>query len=332
MGPAKMAMTFALLFLGVSFLQSARPQQDECLQRAVVMNVITRDGQIATSLDPSQFLAFLRHKPVPVLEVMENRRPRRVLILLDASESMKPTHKFTFDVATELLTLLPPGTEVGFQVFAKTVVGSAAMGTDREAVRKQIEGLRDDRRLPTKIKGTTALLSTIQGSLASFGTPRVGDTLYVISDGDDNASNLNWHKLDEEIIQRGVRVFAMRIQWTAEGFEVEGSDNLQDIVNSTGGSSVVVPLDVMRYEDATYDEPMRDSAGKPTQRALQLELQVRLIGNLKRVLIQLPEPTSKARDLELRFSEPKAYKNLVLIYQHSVPPCLASTPADPSSN
>jgi hypothetical protein len=291
------------------------------------MNVITREGQIVTKLDGSQFVGYFRHKPLQILAITEDRRPRRVFILLDASGSMEPTHKFTFDLADELLSRLPPGTEVGFLVFAKAATGSLALTTDRETIRQQLQNLRDDQQLQKKLKGTTALLSAIHESLASFGNPQDGDALYIISDGRDNASNLDWHKLNEEVLQQRVRVFAMQPKLVEDGGPVpdEASNDLEDIVTSTGGLAIVLPLlGRVGHSRLSLSPPLRDPTGKPTEVATRLDLQVRLITSLSKIVVQLPEPPGKALGWELRFSEPKASKDLILIYPHTLPPCLAS--------
>ena len=167
------------------------------------------------------------------------------------------------------------------------------------------------------------MLSAIKDGMEAFGDPEDGDSLYIISDGEDNASSLDWHKLTEQMVERGIRVFAMRIQWRLDSVDIE--NNLQDIVASTGGSSIVLFLDPQRYEERAYDEPLRDSADRPTRRALQIALQVRLIMEFSKMRIQLSEPSPKARNWELRFSDPKASRDLILIYPHTLPPCPAST-------
>jgi hypothetical protein len=77
----------------------------------------------------------------------------------------------------------------------------------------------------------TALFRVLQEGLASFGQPREGDSFYVISDGDDNLSQIKWRKVDQEILRARIRVFAMLVQWIGPPI-VEGDDHLMDLVRS----------------------------------------------------------------------------------------------------
>jgi len=318
------ALTGALLWLTASAVALGRPQESPCLERTVQLNVITHNGQTVTDLSTSQFAAFYHKRAVRLLSITQNVGPRRVVILVDASGSMQPVRRFVFDVAEELLSDLPEGTQVGSVVFAQKVVGSWTLTTDRKAMQKQLEVLRNDRGLDNTIKGVTALLKTMQESLKTFGRPQEGDSLYVISDGEDNASNVYWRKLADQIVQSGIRVFAMRIHWVGGHLtpeEEESENHLQDIVIRTGGASLELPLSREKYLSVSHVEPLRDATGKPTPRAVEIALQSRLISGDSKMLIELPEATAKTGDWDLRFSDPQRSKGAILIYQHELPPC-----------
>lgn len=322
----KLLLGATLISLAASAAPLAHSQQNSCLQPTVYLSVIDRKGEVIEDVSPGQFAAFYRGKPARILSLAQDRGPRRVLILLDASGSMESTHTLDFDVADEVLDRLPPGTLVGAMVFAKQDTGVPVLTPDRDSVRKQLRALQDDKHLPKAIKKTTALLDTIQESLQAFGSPQEGDTLYVISDGEDNSSRLNWRKLDDQLLERGIRVFAMRIDWT--GVSLSADDNLPDVITSTGGSAVVLPLDLVRYGELTYKQPLRDTTGKISRLALQIGVQVRIITDSQKMRLQLPEPARGKREWQLRFSDPKLSKDLILIYQHTLPACPASAPND----
>ena len=317
---ARSVLFAAILCFAALVAPPARAQAGRCLRRIVYASVINRKGQIVEDADLGDLRGSYRGKPVRIVSYARDLHPRRVLVLLDASASMAQTRDFTFNVADELLDQLPQGTEVGAMIFAQHSTPVPVLTTDRQSVHEDLEAWRNDKRLNKDLKDATALLSAIERSLPAFGKPQVGDTIYVISDGDDNVSNLKWRALDETLLARGIRVFALRILWT--GYPLEGiHTDLPDMVTSTGGSAVVVPLDYFRYMQSVYNPRLRDPSGKPSRLAQEIELQVRLTLNFGRIVIELPEPAKDPATWELRFAKPS--KDFFLGYQHDLPPCLA---------
>lgn len=298
-------------------------QEDACLRRTIELSLVNSKGQIINDLNPSEFAAIYRGKPVRILSIAQDHGPRRVVILLDASGSMTPVHQFAFDVADELLDQLPQGVQVMPIIFAKEEAATSTLTTDRQSVRQQLKTLRDDRRLPKSVKkGGTALLQAIEGALSSFPNPQDGDLIYVISDGDDNFSNVNWRKLDEQLLQHKTRVFATRIHWVSDIIGIGSNNDFADIITATGGSAIVLALDFKRYEQQTYKESLRDSLGKKSRTALEIDMQVRLMISLDKMEIELPEPAQSNHHLDLRLAAPSP--DLFLVYQHTLSACPAA--------
>ncbi len=315
----KFAAMATLVFLSSSAAQPA-PQEATCLEETSLINVLSLDGRSVTGVDPSQLIGQYHGKRVRIISVTPDEHPRRVMILLDASGSMDSVHKFSFDVADELLERLPSGTQVGYIVFGAKMKASPILTADRQSIRKQLALLSADRQMRKEIRGATALFDAMQQAIEALGRPQEGDAFYVISDGEDNRSNLEWKKVRNQIITAHVRVFAMQIRWIGP----DVPENLDDLVASTGGFSILVALKRLRYEEKDYDEPLRDRNGLPTRRAIEVALQARLITNANRLTVELAEPPRKFREWQLRFSEPALSKHAVLVYQHMLPPCTST--------
>lgn len=298
-------------------LASAR--QVSCLQQTVHVNVLTRDGRIVTGLGASTFAGSYKRHSVLIRSVAENRGPRRVFILIDASGSMLAFHDLSFNIAEELLSDLPPGTQFAFLVFAERAIGAPEFTADRKSLRSQLETLRNERNLQKRIRKMTALFNALDESLASFGKPQEGDVFYIISDGHDNASRMDWRKLEAQILQRGIRVFAMRVHWL-EGPE-SSPGHLADLVNSTGGYEIVLPVDFALDSGVPYNRPFTDAKGKPTRFAAAINLQLRLIMHSMDVTLQLPDPPRKSNKWQLNFADREDAKNLILTYQHVLIAC-----------
>lgn len=146
----------------------------------------------------------------------------------------------------------------------------------------------------------------------------------MISDGHDNTSHVDRYKLESELIQHGIRVFATNFQWVGTLTPVQGENHLQDIVFWTGGTWAVVSPG-WDHREGSYDEALRDSAGKPTRRGTEIDMQARTIVNDSKMVVELPGPADKQRNWALRLSDPKLSKDAILIYPRRLPACSVST-------
>lgn len=230
---------------------------------------------------------------------------------------MEPVRKFALSAAEEVVAQLPQSTKVAVLTFAEETEGTSLFTVDHKALLNMLSGLETQ-----KDKKMTALIDSMQRAVDAFGTAEEGDTIYVISDGADNASRLRWQKLQEELIERRMRVFAILVSWRGPiATPEESNQHLPEIVNSTGGFGLILPLDRPRYENAHYDEPLSDSSGKLTALGRQLAFQVQAISYASQIVIQLPVPEGKKNRWQLRFANPKLWKHLSLVYQKALPPC-----------
>lgn len=269
------------------------------------------------NVDASDLTGRYHGKPVRIVSLRQHPVVPRVLILLDTSGSMEAVRKFALSATEEVVAQLPQSTKVAVLTFAEKTEGTSIFTADHEALRNLLSGLEAQ-----KDKKMTALIDSMQRAVDAFGAAKEGDTIYVISDGADNASRLRWQKLQEELVDRGTRVFAILVRWRGPIATVEESDqHLSEIVNSTGGYGLILPLDRGRYEEADYDKPLSDSSGRLTALGQQLAFQVQAITYANQIVIQLPEPEGKKNRWQLRFANPKLWKNLSLVYQKALPPC-----------
>jgi len=314
---AKCAQPLLLICAFLFNIPTARGQDDSCLRHTIQFSLLNHLGQPVADLSPSQFVVTYRGKPVRIISITPSPGPRRVLILMDASGNLQSTHAFDSDVADELLDDLPQGTYVGVMVFAKRPPVTPIFTTDRDSVRKQLQSFRDDQDLARTPKGSTALFDALHQGKSAFGTAQEGDSLYVISDGVDHASQIKWGELDDELIRLGIRVFGMRIKWLGVDFGV--GDNLPDMITFTGGSPVVLLLSRVHLDGLPFNENLRDDAGKKTRSATEIDWQARFIADLNKMQIELPEPPRGKREVELRLVQKSP--ELFLVFQHTLPPC-----------
>ena len=108
----------------VAFAGPVRAQQNECRQRTVPVHIATRDGAPLPPLTAAHFQAAYIDKPIRVTAVSEEQKPQRLIVLLDASGSVRggttAGWDATVEVAAQLLAALPP-MEIALALFSEEV-------------------------------------------------------------------------------------------------------------------------------------------------------------------------------------------------------------------
>ena len=75
--------------LVLNFARASYSQDESCQHRTVPLSVYDSEGLTIRGLTPSDFEAKYRGQPVKLLSIVPDDRPHRIVILLDASGSMK---------------------------------------------------------------------------------------------------------------------------------------------------------------------------------------------------------------------------------------------------
>jgi von Willebrand factor type A domain len=319
------ARTAIVMFLGCLYVLSVRAQQDACQQRTILVSVETRDGAPAPELSSADLAGTFRHKAVHIKHVGLEQMLPRIILLIDTSGSMQGTQNQALDIAEELLSKIPPAAEVGVAFFTKDMLPVSLPTSDRVKLKDQLEGLRKN---ATTYKGRTALWASVLGSVKMFGTPQVGDAIYLISDGGDNASKSSEHEVAVTLTHAGVRVFGLTFRSPEEIHrppeEAEGWVYMQQMIEDTGGANVVFHGGLNIGYFPTPEHPaLLDKSGRPTQLGLSLDEQFRELMNSYRVDIDLPKTVDKPREWKLGLvglSKPQR-DNLVLRYPRLLVPC-----------
>jgi hypothetical protein len=292
-GPFRLILaTIVLSLLGAHGL---RAQDDVCRRRVIAVGVSNTDNNIVTGMTPANFQATMNHQPIPVLAVTPNSTAARVIMILDGSGSMTHEPKIWqayISVAQEVVDQLPLSTPMGFMLFTDRVELRGQLPTKHAAIRDQLEQLRSRNR-----KATTALYDTIQAAALQFNPPIPGDSIYVLSDGDDDASRATLATAQDLLIERGVRLFTFSIN-VAEPHPSRmhwDKGRSRDFVEATGGYSVLMP--------ASRAESLPARIGvttAPDQDLVQFREQIKLIFNFERVELELPKDLRKTENLELK--------------------------------
>lgn len=316
----------AAWLLSIPFLAGTCFAESECLKRTIPVGVFTKDGSPSPRLSAANLEGTFQKKGVAVESVQLPGALPRLILLIDTSGSMRASADLAIDAAEGVLFKLPPDIEVGLAFFAGATIPVQLPTTDRRATNAQLEALR---RNIASWRGRTALRSALKESVKMFGSPSVGDAIYVVSDGDENASHAGERQVREGIVGAEVRVFALEL--TFEGgrpfrngqpyrLQLESMDELETAVQVTGGAILhtmaVGPFPLPR-------SPLVDKGGNPTELARDLERQLRHFLDFYEVHVELPETVDKLKGWKLELaglSKPQR-DNLVLTYPEQLMPC-----------
>ncbi|HXQ27290.1 MAG TPA: VWA domain-containing protein [Candidatus Acidoferrales bacterium] len=340
----------ALMAMALMSGMAARAQESDCTHRSVAVNVVASDGQAVRGIGAGSFVASYRHKDAKIVSVAWDEAPRRVAILVDLSDSTasQTVRTLKFGAADELIAQLPASTAIGLAIFTDKTEQMIPLTTDRTALQ---QALSDESRVRPKERA--GLGTAVADSARTFDTLRSGDVMYVISNPEDSVSRVRWGELKGTLLNVGVRVFALEVlpPWmepktvvagpptSAPPFSAGGAPvlstepqsgmtskevraKLQDLVDSTGGSNV------MLWEKLTFDKEhqayvLHNVQGKPTELSQAVRGQVQQVVGFLKLDVQLPQRADKPVDWELRLAESTTLKDATLIYPHVLPGCHA---------
>src|SRR5882724_1606666 len=121
------AQNIVMLVFGCLCVIPARAEQDACQQRTVIVSLGTKDGTPVPELDRTNLEGTYGKKPIRIASAVFNQDPPRIILLLDISGSMNSAtsnfdRNLSIDLAEDLISSLPPASEIGLGFFYKQFV------------------------------------------------------------------------------------------------------------------------------------------------------------------------------------------------------------------
>jgi hypothetical protein len=298
----------AVIILGSLSVLPACAQMENCQHRTVTVSVSTTDGSPAPPLESVNFAGVYRNKPIQVTTATLNREPTRVVLLLDVSGSMEGAGpgfegRFSLDVAENFVNNLLPETEIGLGFFYSKLIPISLPTKDRKSLMFQLEALRSH---PESYKGRTALWDAVLGSAKMFDHPRLGDAIYVITDGGDNASKNSLNHVVQTLRESGIRLSGLVYQAPSalrrSEEEVIGPPNVDRVVRETGGTILTQLTRTVGSMQISGEATLVDKSGKPTLLASYLGSQYRQLTSFYRISFNLPEALHKPQGWKLELA------------------------------
>jgi hypothetical protein len=324
----------ATLFFGIHAVAQ------ECTVSVPLSVVNEQAADPIPSLSAEQFRAVSGGSALHISAV-EQIHTRRLLILVDESGSVSgPGDSFlshkkravdtVLKAVDQLLDALPQGLSLQYGVFADTALFGKGFFTDPKELRVSISDV-NARFHNIKRHDYTALYDALLEAGLRFQDSRLGDSILLITDGDDNASKRSLKAAQEALSESHINLSLILVnadfpsptgnsQQVVDGGVWPAGDSEQDELISaaqhTGGTVQII--DATKREWG-FKEPVR-AAGVEIARFLRERLL-----NSYVVSVQVPVTWSKEMKwkLWLAVSDPKL-KRAVLNYPHRLPVCASA--------
>jgi hypothetical protein len=272
-----------------------------CAERTVIVSASDSNGKaIPFTLQSADIQGKINGKPVQILGVTKPTNAERVVIVLDASGSMSSVWQRALEFAVEIVKESPSSTEFALVIFADNELRTVEFGKTGPEFITEIKSFKN-----VKPYGHTALRDAIWEAVSMFQPNQDGDTIVVISDGEDNQSKVSKRRLQEAMWSRRIRVmFAQIVDHVVPPGEVELNDaDTTWLSESSGGF-------LSRIENPNM---LPDVAQE-----IVFEIE-----NYLAVRITLPTPLEKETPLHLEAIDPsgRKRKNIELRFPEKLPPC-----------
>jgi len=163
---AKKSASFKLFFLVIVLVVMvsgpSQAQQDSCLHRTIAVNVLSEDVHTIEGLSTQNFRGKVRGHTVKIVSVNRDSGPRRIVIVLDASGSMRDVWRLEISAAEGLLNT-DKDSSFALLTFSTQIDQRIDFTPDRKKLLDLLAGLEGSTN--GSPKGRTALRDALAGSL-----------------------------------------------------------------------------------------------------------------------------------------------------------------------
>ncbi len=185
----------------------AEPPACDGRRRVLPVNVLDKEGNQVWGLTAADFRAEFRGQPVLIKRAGVHVNTCRIVLLLDKSRSMTDNEnkwQMVLENANDLVRHGGKHCEVALIVFSARIV--ARTGFEKQAM-KVLE-LLNTMAEPTKEEAVRgAVRDAIVEAFDTLGPLRSGDVIYAITEGQDTDSKNDFSRVEELLLQSGVRFF-----------------------------------------------------------------------------------------------------------------------------
>lgn len=309
----------ALLGWAALLQPPALSQEATCLRRTLPLTVADSQGVPIEGLGATDFEARFRAGPVKILSIVPDDRPHRIVILVDASATMATKWREVLAPASDLAETSLPNTRMALIVFKHKIEEQINFSDGQSAVAERLRQMRSTVMSRQTTGGRTAIFDSLLAGLRLLETPTSADSLYLVSDGADNASHAHLDDIAQTLSNNGVRVFVSLIlghlgQRSATPEEQGGPFDMNELAKKTGG---------------LLNTPFGQGIPTKPQQAERLSQTMhkfyQAMAQNYRLELELPTALEKPTTWELKLSDQGAMhgrnETLTLTYPTQLAPC-----------
>jgi hypothetical protein len=311
----------ALLFVTSLNLANLPAQDTGCTRRSVPVSVVDREWNLVRNLSAANFRGKLHGHNVEILSASNDTCPRHIVLLLDASGSMREAWNATKSVGEDLIRYAPPQASIAQMAFSERILDAADFDQDRLALLKRhaalVKGVRTG--------GRTALYDAVARGLSAWGRLDFGDVVFAVTDGGDNRSRTEPESLEQDLLRARIRLFSVVTDHeggmgTRAPEETEGARRLRSMVEATGGNVLTVP-----YGATSGPVPLAHIKAKTIGDRINLALHrlYEQMGEFYRLELRLPVTPDKPANWKLEVIDGNGKPNhqVEVHYPQQLMPC-----------
>lgn len=318
-----------LRFALVLFSVAAQGQNSaNCHRHTLIVGALDTAGLPIKGVAAASFKATYRGRPVHILSSEFVERPTaRIVVLLDTSGSMRDSRldsdrnkwKSARTAATELVSSAPPRMQIAVFTFANKAEKRFELASEHKVIEEWLRA--PSTQDISKLKGKTALYNAILEALKELEPAQLGDAIYVITDGGENASAESKSRIGLALQASGVRLFVFLLNGPTLN-PAEDADRLDvhDLALGSGGFGTNVgPYSITARMHGSYDY---DDNVVARIRAWTQVLEAE-IGNFYVLQVETPETSSKAGKwtLEVVDAQGRKRKDVTVVYPQPLAGC-----------
>lgn len=322
----KCVFRFSILALCTTALAAQDPS---CLRRTLPVALRDEQNLPIQNVSVADLQAKVHGKSVKILSISPDARPHRVVLILDASGSMGSTQSepplFALEIALarHFFDANKQRSQIALLIFNNDVTETVDFAQGNSAVGDKLQQIFGDHNyVKTNIKGKTALRDTILAGLQLLEHPSSADSLYVITDGGDNASKHSAADVKQRLTVTSVRLFAVLLRKEV-GYrnltheEMLGPEELSEITGNSGGEILTAAAWHGKQIVLSADSEAKLKAQEPLTRLYRTILSDQLLE------IELPFPVAKDERWELKLSDRsrREWKSIHITYPPTLTKC-----------
>jgi von Willebrand factor type A domain-containing protein len=306
-------------------------QETACQHRSLPLYVHDPQGSPIRGLTTADFEGKFQGETVKLLSVHPDTRPRQIAVLLDISGSMKGQasgHQWEVarEVASHIVRSDLKRASFAFLLFSDHIQEQIDFSHSSLEIAKRLEEIGATPSFTKKyVRGRTALRDVLLSAVNMFGGSDSSRSVYLISDGGDNASHSTSEEVRHTVRKSEVRLYFVVLEpearlgsRMASPEEILGANDVRDMVRASGGLTFG-PFAPIRFGKPNYQLSGEDRQilGSELNRFYQAMVSNDLLD------IELPHPVEKWSRWKLTLSHDKArlYKNATIEYPQELVPC-----------